>query len=288
MRIRLNRIRRALAAGLASSSVLIVAGCVSGSALQERADAVAAGGGLSPLALQSGRFGLVAYGRLAVTRDDKARILTVYIEGDGREWPASWAPPADPTPREPVALWMAAGDASPAVAWLARPCQYAARGPAGPGCDMRWWTSDRYAPEVLDAMGAAVDDLKARAGADRVNLVGYSGGGVVAALLAARRGDVARLVTVAAPLDLAAWTTHHRVSALPGPDPGRETARVAHVPQIHLAGGVDAVVPAALIEAYALRSGGRVLRMPEFDHHCCWAREWTRIFTTQLTELREP
>jgi esterase/lipase len=53
-------------------------------------------------------------------------------------------------------------------------------------------------------MDAAVTALKRASGASRLRLVGYSGGGVMAMLLAARRDDVAQVVTIAAPLRLAA------------------------------------------------------------------------------------
>ncbi len=136
-----------------------------------------------------------------------APVVTVYIEGDGAPWRDLFSPPADPTPRDPVALRLALEDPAPAVVYLARPCQYVARmaPPAARHCDPRYWTGARFAPEAVAAVNAAIDRAKRESGAARIRLVGYSGGGVIAALLAERRDDIELLVTVAAPLDVAGW-----------------------------------------------------------------------------------
>jgi hypothetical protein len=81
-----------------------------------------------------------------------------------------------------------------------------------------------YGPvlSVISASNQAVDALKQRYGAQEIVLVGYSGGGAVAALVAARRTDVVRLVTVAGNLDHLAWTHLHSV---PPPDRLSQSSR---------------------------------------------------------------
>ncbi|MGI4938723.1 MAG: hypothetical protein ACRYF5_18555 [Janthinobacterium lividum] len=103
--------------------------------------------------------------------------LTIYLEGDGRAYLDAAQASMDPTPSDPLGLRLAlADDTGLAVAYLARPCQYTM--PAhGHGCNQAYWTSARYAEPVIEALDLAIDDLKRRAGAVRIVLVGYSGGG---------------------------------------------------------------------------------------------------------------
>src|SRR5690606_9834760 len=153
------------------------------------------------LRLQGDTFQL----RALLRQGGAARDLRVYLEGDGAAWPSAFRPPRDPTPRRPLVLRLAEQDPAAAVAYLARPCQYLdSDGLAG--CSVAYWTDRRYAVEVLEALDQALDQLKARSGARHLRLVGYSGGGVLATLLAQRRDDVSELVTLAAPLAVNEWT----------------------------------------------------------------------------------
>ncbi|RME32557.1 MAG: alpha/beta hydrolase, partial [Gammaproteobacteria bacterium] len=153
-----------------------------------------------------------------------------------------------------------------------------------PACAPRYWSTHRYSEEVIAAMDRAIDRLKVVLGMEgsRLLLIGYSGGGQVAALLAARRNDVAGLLTVAANLDHAAWTAYHDDTPLTGSlNAAVEAPRIARLPQRHLAGEEDEVVPPAIAFAYARRlgpkGGSTVTILPGFDHRCCWIREWPAL-----------
>ncbi len=209
-------------------------------------------------------------------RGVNAEVLHVYIEGDGAAWSSPYHPPRDPTPRAPVALGMAAKDAAAAVVYLGRPCQYL-EAEALRGCPEKYWTSHRFAPEVLTAYQQALDQLKLRFNARQLRLYGYSGGGVLATLLAVRRNDVVQLVTVAAPVAVAKWTSWHAVTSLHGSlDPAQES--LDHLPPaIHFVGGRDGVTPPAVVAGFATQSGGQLRVEPEFDHQCCWSRDWQRL-----------
>lgn len=214
-------------------------------------------------------------------------VLPVYIEGDGAPWPSMFRPPRDPTPPKPLALALAARDAAPAAAYLGRPCQYLDAAPRR-DCDVAYWSSRRFAPEVVDAMDRAVSRLKQRAGAQRVRLVGHSGGGVIAVLLAMRRDDVAGLITVAAPLSLSAWTAAHGLSALERALDPLDQAAAPPAGSVHFAGGRDEVVPPAIIEGFVRRRGGRLEVLAEFDHDCCWARDWPILLRRARKEEKTP
>lgn len=222
------------------------------------------GGGWTRLTLPAG-------GRLlaAEVRDGEAGdgILTVVIEGDGQAHDGRGRPTADPTPKHPVGRKIArAWPQESAVAWLGRPCQFV----RDPACAPADWTTGRFSEAAVAATAAAVDALKARSGAARVRLVGWSGGGTLAALVAARRSDVAGLVTVAAPLDLGAWTAWHGATPLQGLDPARGPGATA--PQLHLIGAFDTVVPPAFAKAPAERLAGPLgsVRIRQARHACCW------------------
>lgn len=247
----------------------LLPGCAS---RRDTAGAIAAGAGFQRVAFEAGAFTLVGWQR------GTAPTLIAYIEGDGMAWASRSKLSDDPTPIQPTALRLAAVDPSPAVLYLGRPCQYVQATEAR-GCDARYWSNRRFAPEVVEAVNRALDQAKARAGAGRVVLIGYSGGGDVAALAAARRTDVAAWATVAAPLDPGAWTLYHEVSPLVGSlDPMDDAARLAALPQAHFAGAEDDIVPPEIILGFLAREGpgheGRLVVVPGADHGCCWADRW--------------
>lgn len=217
----------------------------------------------------------------------QADTLTVYLEGDGLAWRTAEWPSADPTPTDPVALRLALRHGAGAVAWLARPCQYVQA--EASGCPTAYWTSERYGPATLGLVNQALDLLKARHAARQLVLVGYSGGGAMAALIAARRDDVARLVTVAANLDLDHWTQHHGLPAMAGTEnPAALGDRLRRIPQRHFVGSLDKVVPPATVRSYAARLGPtprvQVRELPGMDHNCCWADQWPVMRTSAFAD----
>lgn len=223
--------------------------------------------------LAGGSFELAAWLPRDIVPADE---LTIYIEGDGLAWLTPDTPSADPTPRAPLALQLALTQPDGNAAYLARPCQYV----GSARCEQRYWTNARFAPDVIAASDQAVDALKAHFAARRLILVGYSGGGTVAALLAARRHDVVRLVTVAGNLDVYAWTSLHKITPLAESlDPADFRTELARIPQRHLVGSDDRVVPPPLVTTFAAgMPDARVIVIPGYDHHCCWAEHWPKLW----------
>lgn len=239
---------------------------------------MAAAAGWQPQRLVTDDFVLQAF---LPARPPPADTLTVYIEGDGLAWVDSSTPSLDPTPLQPLALQLALRDGQ-AAAYLARPCQYTMD--SDPHCRQAYWTSHRFAPEVIRAGNQALDALKQSFAARRLILVGYSGGGAVATLLAARRHDVLRLITIAAPLDHQAWTARDQLTPLAASlNPADDWAALQSLPQRHYAGGRDQVVGADIARAYAARfplsRRPPVVVIDDFDHHCCWLARWPALKT---------
>ena len=254
--------------------------CTSVPAPAERRQSVeqmAADAGMTPMTLTTTRFDLYALTRQSAPSD----LLVIYIEGDGFAWARRNTRSTDPTPADPVALALSAVDRAPAVAWLARPCQFTG-GESARNCNSELWTGARYGEEVVAAMNDAIGTLKKKAGATQLGLVGYSGGGAIAALVAMRREDVAWLRTVAAPLDTHAFTSFHKVSPMTGSlNPADDAARLAALPQIHYVGAADKTVPETITLDFLERMGdtscARLVVLPGMGHHGQWASEWTTL-----------
>ncbi len=274
----LSATARALALGL----LVVLAACAD---RRENAAGIAAGAGFQPVSFDAPPFTLAGWQR------GTGPELVVYIEGDGLAWLSKSRLSDDPTPRQPMALQLAAVDPAPAVLYLGRPCQYVENA-ATRGCGPQYWSSHRFAPEVIAAVNRALDQAKLRAGAGRLVLIGYSGGGAVAALAAARRQDVAAWATVAAPLDHVAWTRWHGVTPLTGSlDPMADAARLAALPQRHFVGATDDIVPPDIVRGFLRREAsgldasgleqsgpeGRLVVVPETNHQCCWVRRWPAL-----------
>lgn len=243
----------------------------------QHADALAASKGWLPSPVNAGVFRLMRYTPAAYVAGDQ---LTVYIEGDGLAWINGQQPSSDPTPNNPLALRLALAHPQGNAAYLGRPCQYV--GADSAGCAERYWTHQRFAPEVIEASSLALDSLKTQFSAKKITLVGYSGGAAVALLLAARRSDIAQVVTVAGNLDHQSWTRMMRIEALAGSlNPADVTGQLQNIRQTHFAGAGDRTAPAALIIDFSKRfpSGKQpvVIVKPDYDHACCWAENWPQL-----------
>jgi len=269
------RTRTRVAFALLLSS-LTVAGCVSTAGRREAASVLLDRAGWKREVISAGAFDL------STGWTGGGEVLTVYVEGDGLAYLTASSRSPDPTPTDPVALRMALADPdAKATAYLARPCQYVmAEHPRG--CESGVWTLRRLSPEAIESLNLAVDALKTRVGAKRVVLIGYSGGGAAAVLLAARRTDVAGLVTVVANLDLGYWTARYKLSPLIGStDPVTVANAVATIPQVHFSGARDTTVGGDVTRSFLRRLPSTApathIDVPDFTHVCCWADRWPSL-----------
>jgi hypothetical protein len=240
------------------------------------ADALAAPAGLKREQIATASFVLTAWSRIG--RPDQP--VDLYIEGDGLAWLSRSEPSLDPTPREATGLALAAADPAPNVVYLARPCQFTPMA-LNPRCGIPYWTGKRFAPDVVTAMNEAVDQIAARTPGQRINLIGYSGGAAIAVLIAARRGDIASIRTVAGNLDDEYINRLHGVSAMPkSENPIDVASRVASIPQVHFSGVDDEVVPPEVARRF-VRAGGercsQVRLVPDVAHGGDWSGEWRAL-----------
>ncbi|MEZ0260831.1 MAG: alpha/beta hydrolase [Alphaproteobacteria bacterium] len=228
----------------------------------------------------AGDFTVVSYARIG----QKGAAAQVYIEGDGHAWETPSTPSANPTPDNPVALQMAVQDNAPNVIWLARPCQYEA---FSGNCPQQYWTSRRFAPEVIAAYNRVLDTLRQKYSLQGFVLNGYSGGGAIAVLAAAGRGDVLGLRTAAGNLDTEAVNALHGVSPMPKSLNPRDWAeKVKSIPQRHYSGGRDIVVPAEIFAGYNDAAGGGACIhhgvVAAATHRSGWAEAWPGLLQQPL------
>lgn len=246
--------------------------------LNRHAQSLAQAGGLVMAPVQTDGFILTSFYR--ITRPDQP--LTVYIEGDGFAWRTRSQPSLNPTPIKAQGLALAAKDPAANVLYLARPCQFTPIS-ANPRCDVRYWTSRRFAEEVVVSMNQAVEQYAARLPGQPLHLVGYSGGATIAALLAARRQDVASLRSVAGNLDVAEVNRLHRVTPMPDSLNAIDVAPLlSGLPQIHYVGSEDKIVPPSIAQRFASAAAGlctRVRVVPGMSHDGDWAQGWSQLIS---------
>lgn len=260
------RVRLVLLCGVVS----LVAACATPA---ERVDRRASAMGFSSVTLAGDGFRHRGY--LAdVRRRDRA--LHVYIEHDGSPWTESGAIADDPTPRAPLALELMALDSGPRL-YLGRPCYFEARN--DPRCTPAQWTDARYSEAVVQSMAAALRGVLREYSVSNVVLVGHSGGGTLAWLVASRIPEVSKVVTIAANLDTDEWTRVHGYTPLRNSlNPALLPSLSTSITQIHYVGERDSSVPPAVARAFAARhTNARVLEVRDFDHTCCWERLWPKL-----------
>jgi len=182
----------------------------------------------------------------------------------------------DPTPRNPLALRLMARD-SAASAYVGRPCYNGTS--KDPGCEATLWTSGRYSSKVVRSMTAVIKQLITQHGVNEVKLIGHSGGGALAMLIAPKIREVSQVVTIAGNLDTAAWTTHHGYSRLyTSLNPAEQPALPQRISQWHFVGGQDSVVPPRLVKSYiSSQENALGISINNFSHGCCWESVWDRV-----------
>lgn len=257
--------------------MLVAAGCAWSPVA--RSDRLAAAAGAERVTVSGTVYRHVVYRRLPA---GEVRDLHVYVGGDGRAFLSRTRVSREPTAGRPLGLQLMLDDPAPAI-YLARPCYHGTAG--DPACSPRAWTTARFSAEVVASMSAALSRLLAEHPQANVTLIGYSGGGVVALLMAARLPRAAAVVTLAAPLDVAEWARRHDYSPLRGSlNPADVSVWPASLRQIHVHGADDDNVAPDMLRRFIGRSGDAAtfVVLDGFDHVCCWRERWPGLLRELL------
>jgi len=247
---------------------------------QETADTIASKHGFEKSLIKTDPFILTSYQRFETPKEP----LVVYIEGDGRSVTATQQISSNPTPGNPVALKLAVLHTNATnVAYLARPCQYTPFY-MDQACHPEVWSDARFSEKVIHSINKAIDKLKRKANATEVHLVGFSGGGGVAVLIAARRNDVATLRTVAGDLDHATLSQYHRTPPLQNSlNPRSFVSHLTALPQYHFSAEKDLVVPPFISKDFVndIKLLGshcaKRMALQEANHHKGWEENWQEL-----------
>ncbi|MCK9573264.1 MAG: alpha/beta hydrolase [Candidatus Omnitrophica bacterium] len=215
--------------------------------------------------------------------------VNIYIEGDGNAWISRSRLSNNPTPRIPLVLKLASIDESANVAYLARPGQYSEK--STPEVEPAYWSDKRFSEEVIASMNEAIGELADLAKTDKINLIGYSGGGAAAVLIAARRNDIISLRTIAGNLDIEAVSKYHNVSQLSGSlNPINFAQNLKDLPQRHFIGLKDTIVPYSVSENFVKRMGdkdySRITVVKGATHSKGWVKHWKELLEYSVSRAR--
>jgi len=248
-------------------------------------DVVTSDAGFSQLTYTNGAYRLAL--QQIAQNDSRLAALNVYLEGDGIPWIQPRMVAVDPTPKTALALKLMIGDENASL-YLGRPCYHGFY--QQPQCHPVLWTQARYSEIVISAMHSALirklerdawitpNDSRQR----KIRLIGYSGGGVIAMFMAkllqedSRFTDIS-VISIAANLDVDAWTAHHGFSRLTlSLNPATSPQHFSNVQQFHLYGERDENVPLRLVQPIQARFGNLAhwIIVPTADHACCWEKLW--------------
>jgi pimeloyl-ACP methyl ester carboxylesterase len=141
------------------------------------------------------------------------------------------------------------------------------------------WARGRYAELIVASMNRVVDHFAVPFTHPHINLIGYSGGGAIAALIAARRHDIDSLRTIAGNLDPAATSRYHAADMdADFLDPMMIAQRLSLIPQVHYVGAGDRVVPAFLATNFIKAEGPSfcvaLTSFPGVTHKTGWEQVW--------------
>ena len=260
---------------------LLSSGCVSKLSPKVRqytADTVAQSGNLVQQKIATDDFLLTTYQRFDSTADNKQMV--VYIEGDGMAWISRDQLSSNPTPVQPIALKLASIDTNANVLYVARPCQYLWPQKMN-RCSSKYWSNKRGSEEVISSINQAISIVKQKQNISSIRLIGYSGGGGIAALIADRRADVSEFVSVSGNLNYKLFTQTHNLSPMNGSiDPITVANQIDSIPQIHYVGADDKIIPRQI--ALSFSDKVKVINNVSHDN---WPDKWAQILKTVNHDL---
>jgi len=225
--------------------------------------------------IQTESFPLVYYSK----REEKfSDILHVYIGGDGIPWQDYIFKSEDPEPYDSLVLQLMKQDSQTSI-YLGRPCYQGLA--KTPPCQPEHWTSARFSKKIVGSMSSALKQLQDRYHYKKLVLIGYSGGGALAVLLAHELPETIKVITIAGNLDTEAWTSLHFYSPLVNSvNPAKLGALAASIQQIHLQGDKDENIPPGITKNYlSKQKNTTVMLFDDADHACCWHLRWPQILS---------
>lgn len=175
------------------------------------------------------------------------RPLKIYIEGDGFAWINKNTISPNPTPINPVALKLASLNTSSNIAYIARPCQYISTD----NCKKKYWTNKIFSKKIINNINQVITILKNKTKSKKIELIGFSGGAAIAALISSKRDDIIKLTTIAGNLNHKLLYKYHHIKPMTDSlNPLNIASDISYISQVHYVGEFDKVVPLAVIQSF--------------------------------------
>ncbi|MCC8371330.1 MAG: alpha/beta hydrolase [Rickettsia endosymbiont of Pseudomimeciton antennatum] len=229
--------------------------------------------------VKAGDFVITTYQRIS----DKDSPYVFYIEGDGSISIGRYTIADNPTPSKVMLFKLAILDTRPNVVYIARPCQYT---PVefNANCNQVYWTDKRMAEEVIESTNIVIDTINSGKPA---SLVGFSGGGGIAILVAARNKHIKDIITIAGNLDIESFSKYHGTYALrKSLNPIDYAIKINNIPQLHISGSKDAIVPSSIMHGYVKASSSNCIQqkiLPNITHTKGWDKVWQDVLKINIT-----
>ena len=241
--------------------------------------------GFNEIVIPTENFALKAYTNTAF-ENERGGILHIYLAGDGVPFFRDQYINPDPTPKRALTLDLMALDQAPSIL-IGRPCYHyeSRQDNQNTLCnDHRWWTTHRYSEDVVNALNEAIRTYTSNN--KEIVIIGFSGGGTLAALLAQKLQNVRVVVGISPNLDIGAWTDFHDYTPLYGSLNPRDSIEKwpTGTRGILLSGQQDKNVPANLWRAhYEGVEHVEIINYANFTHTCCWSEIWPE-FLSELSD----
>jgi dienelactone hydrolase len=229
--------------------------------------------------VKGGDFWITTYQKIS----NKNKPYVFYIEGDGSAFNGKYRVSSNPTPKSHLLIDLAAMDERPNVVYIARPCQYTPMH-LNPTCNSKYWTNKRLSDDSVQSLNDVINSINNNH--NKFSLVGYSGGGGVAVLIAARNHMVKDIITIAGNLDIVAFTGHHKVTPMIGSlNPIDYAWEVRNIPQLHVSGGKDTIVPPFIANKFVQKASSNCVKQMIFQnttHWKGWDIIWKDLYKTPV------
>lgn len=205
--------------------------------------------------------------------DKNEPTLKVFIEGDGRPWIKGKGIRRDPSPQRLLAMALLL-DTSGDRLYLGRPCYFQTNDDR---CHYKYWTSHRYSIEVINSMVGIIEQKILEGSYKNLLIIGHSGGGTIATLLACKTSITPSIITLAANLDIERWAEIHDWSALTGSEnPSNLPSNCKNLNAYHFYGNDDKNVPASSANKF-FSNGDSQRFIIDGANHQNWPIFWEEI-----------
>ena len=206
-----------------------------------------------------------------------------YFDGDGQPWVGGKRIAEDPTTRSKLILDLMAADPAANIL-IGRPCYYMKAHSRPASCNTSLWTSHRYSKRIVAVMREVIIEQIQKYRPQEIVLIGYSGGGTIAALIASELEDADVLITIAANLNVDLWSELHGYTPLARSlNEHNFPSLPKQLRQIHFVGSEDSNVPRPILQSIVdKQSNAKIIERVGYTHECCWPKDWASTLVKVL------